>query len=76
MFYWVYEFHFEAVLTEEGYKFNYPVTISVDSLTREPDKEAYRNAFKSFISSLLFDVSFVAPQILKVRMSKRKRWVE
>lgn len=75
MFYWVYEFHFESVLTDDTYKFDYPVTVSVDSLSKEPDKEAYSCAFKIFISSLLFDMSFVAPQILKVRMTKKMKEV-
>lgn len=63
-------YHFKFCWNDfSGQHWEYPVEIAtVDD--EYSDKDAYRRAFMSFASSLIFRLNFIAPERLMVKMRK------
>lgn len=63
-------YHFKFCWHEASGQYNeYPVEIAeIDS--ENTDKDAYRRAFMTFASALIFKVDFIAPEQLTVKMCK------
>jgi len=63
-------YYFKFCYTDlSGQYWEYPVTIATLD-AKDADKDAYRRALMSFASSLIFRLSFEAPERLEIKMRK------